>query len=107
MGRRLTKSSTNIVLTGTLAGIAEYFRIDPTLVRIIYVLLSFFTLGSPVILYIVLALIIPSAKSNSTKGYRSHSSYKKEKKKFYGQNNDLKKPRKEAEKIDDDEWSDF
>jgi phage shock protein PspC (stress-responsive transcriptional regulator) len=38
---RKHKSRTNVVLTGTLAGIAEYFGIDPTIVRVIYVFLSF------------------------------------------------------------------
>ena len=37
MQKRLQKSRTNVVLTGTLAGIAEYFGIDPTIVRVIYV----------------------------------------------------------------------
>jgi phage shock protein PspC (stress-responsive transcriptional regulator) len=61
MQKKLQKSRTNVVLTGTLAGIAEYFGIDPTIVRVIYVFLSLVLIGSPVILYILLALVIPSA----------------------------------------------
>jgi len=64
--KRLTKSSTNIVVTGTLAGIAEYFNIDPTIVRIIYALFILFGVGSPIILYIVLAIIIPAGPKTHT-----------------------------------------
>ncbi len=64
MKKKLTKSNNNIVLTGTLAGIAEYLGIDPTVVRVIYVILSLVAFGSPIILYILLALIIPSARKN-------------------------------------------
>ena len=61
MQKRLQKSRTNVVLTGTLAGIAEYFGIDPTIVRVIYVFLSFGLIGAPVVLYVLLALVIPAA----------------------------------------------
>ena len=45
MKKKLTKSNNNIVLTGTLAGIAEYLGIDPTVVRVIYVILSLVALA--------------------------------------------------------------
>ncbi len=99
--KRLTKSGSNIVLTGTLAGIAEYLNIDPTIIRVIYVIITFLGIGSPVFLYILLAIFIPSAKSGSnyrSRPYQYHSSNQK------GQQ---KKERKEAEKIDEDDWSDF
>lgn len=106
MGRKLTKSSNNIVLTGTLAGIAEYFNIDPTLVRIIYVILSMFTFGSPIILYILLALIVPTSNKQSRprspyEGYNSHP-YEESSKRYK-----TKRPRKEAQKVEEDDWSDF
>ena len=52
--------STNIKLDGVCAGIAEFFEIDPTIVRIIYAVIALFTgaLGS-VIVYIILAIIMP------------------------------------------------
>lgn len=101
MKKKLTKSNNNIVLTGTLAGIAEYLGIDPTVVRVIYVILSLVAFGSPIILYILLALIIPSARKKRT-SYGHDNQY-------YENNNyrEQNKKRKEAEKIDDDEWSDF
>ncbi|MEG1504447.1 PspC domain-containing protein [Enterococcus sp. 22-H-5-01] len=105
MQKRLQKSRSNVVLTGTLAGIAEFFGIDPTIVRVIYVFLSFGLIGAPVILYILLALLIPagSRKSDSyghNNPYYGNNNYNKFEKKSSTQ-------RKKAEKIDDDDWSDF
>ena len=59
MMKKLTKSNTDIMLAGVLGGIAEYFELDPTLVRVGYVILSFVAIGAPVLLYILLAIIIP------------------------------------------------
>lgn len=59
MEKKLTKS-TNKSLAGVCAGIAEYFNLDPTLVRIIYAALTVFSVGFPgVILYIIMMIIIP------------------------------------------------
>lgn len=101
MNKKLRKSRTNIVFTGTLAGIAEYFGIDPTIVRVIYVFLSIVSVGFPaLILYIVLAAIIPAApRGGQSYGHQNQ---------YYGANQ-KKQPKqpKQAEKIDDDDWSDF
>lgn len=58
MEKKLYKSSTNKVLTGTCGGIGEYFNIDPTLVRLIFIAIIFAG-GSGVLIYIVAALIMP------------------------------------------------
>ena len=106
MQKRLQKSRTNVVLTGTLAGIAEYFGIDPTIVRVIYVFLSFGLIGAPVVLYVLLALVIPEAPRGGRDSYGHNNPY-------YGNNdyNNYEKKasrqRKKADKIDDDDWSDF
>lgn len=48
------------MIAGVCAGIAEYFGLDATLVRVGYLLLSFFSAGFPgFILYIILVLIMP------------------------------------------------
>ena len=60
--KRLYKSTTDRKLCGVCAGIAEYFEIDPTLVRILWVVASLAG-GSGVLAYIVCALIIPDAPS--------------------------------------------
>ncbi len=59
MKKKLYRSSTDKKLCGVCAGVANYFNIDPTLVRIVYALLAIFTTGLPfVVLYIILAFIM-------------------------------------------------
>ena len=55
---RLYKSSVNCMLCGVCGGIAEYFDIDPTLVRLAWILLTFFG-GSGILAYIIAAIVIP------------------------------------------------
>lgn len=62
--KKLTRS-TNKVLGGVCGGIANYFDVDPTLVRILYVALSFFSAAFPgILLYIIMLLLMPEASSN-------------------------------------------
>lgn len=57
--KKLTRSSQK-VLGGVCGGIAEYCGVDPTVVRVCYVALSFFAAGFPgLLLYIILLLLIP------------------------------------------------
>lgn len=58
MEKRLYKSSKNKMIDGVCAGIAEYFNIDPTLVRLAAVALLFAG-GSAVIAYIVAMIVMP------------------------------------------------
>ncbi|MEG1437037.1 MAG: PspC domain-containing protein, partial [Oscillospiraceae bacterium] len=58
---KLYKSSTNKMLTGVCGGLAEYINADPTIVRILYVLISIFSAGFPgVLVYIILAALMPN-----------------------------------------------
>jgi len=59
MSKRLYKSATNKVISGVCGGIAEYFNVDPTIVRLIVVILSLGGAGSPILIYIIAAIIIP------------------------------------------------
>jgi len=58
--RRLYRSRKNRVIAGVCGGIAEYFNIDPVVVRVLAVLL-FFAGGSALLAYIVGLIIIPAA----------------------------------------------
>ena len=58
MGKKLYKSNKNKMLDGVCGGIAEYFNIDPTLVRLGWVVFCALG-GSGVLAYIVAPLIIP------------------------------------------------
>ena len=57
--KKLTRSK-NKVVAGVLGGLAEFFGIDPTLVRICFVALSIFSAGFPgLLLYIIMLLLMP------------------------------------------------
>ena len=56
--KRLYKSSANYMLCGVCGGIAEYFDIDPTLVRLAWVILTCFG-GAGIWAYIIAAIVIP------------------------------------------------
>lgn len=56
--RKLYKSQTDKKIAGVCGGVAEYFGIDSTLVRLIWVACSVL-FGSGLILYIITALIMP------------------------------------------------
>lgn len=59
MEKKLYRSATDRKICGVLGGLAEYLGMDATVLRIIYVLLSLFVLGAPIIIYLVMALIMP------------------------------------------------
>lgn len=104
MRKRLTKSSNNIVITGTLGGVGEYLNIDPTIIRIIFIAMCFS--GFPIFLYIIAAMVMPSGKGNQdTRRYNNY--YGEREQRYYGERKTNNRPRKEAEKVDEDEWSDF
>ena len=60
--KKLLRSS-NRILGGVCGGIAEYLDVDPTVIRVVYALLSFFSAAFPgIILYIILLVLIPDTK---------------------------------------------
>jgi phage shock protein PspC (stress-responsive transcriptional regulator) len=72
--RKLFKSRVNYRLCGVCGGMGEYFGIDPTLVRLIWII-SFFC-GVGFLPYIICALIIPRDPGYSAHGadmYRSEN----------------------------------
>ena len=57
-GKRLYKSRDNRMISGVCAGIAEYFNMDPTIIRLAWALFSLLG-GSGVLGYIIAAIVIP------------------------------------------------
>ena len=67
MAEKKLMRSSNKILAGVCGGLADYFEVDPTLVRVIYAVLAVFSTCFPgLILYIILLLIMPPADSNNT-----------------------------------------
>ena len=57
--KRLYKSTTNRKIWGVCGGLAEYFDVDATIIRLVLVLLTCFTAGFPgVLVYIIAAIIM-------------------------------------------------
>ena len=57
-GKRLYRSNRNKILCGVCGGIAEYAGMDPTLIRLIFVLLCF-AVGGGLLIYLIAAIIMP------------------------------------------------
>ncbi|MDD6032410.1 MAG: PspC domain-containing protein [Oscillospiraceae bacterium] len=58
MNRRLYKSAESRMISGVCGGIAEYFSLDPTLIRLGWVVFCALG-GSGILAYIIAAIIIP------------------------------------------------
>lgn len=59
MNKKLYKSNSNRMLAGVCGGIAEFFDIDATIIRVLWVIFGL-AAGSGILAYILCAFIIPS-----------------------------------------------
>ncbi|MEO8355571.1 MAG: PspC domain-containing protein [Chloroflexota bacterium] len=57
--KQLTRSTSNRMLAGVCAGLADYLGIDPTIVRLLTVLAFFTGFGGIAIVYLVMAIVVP------------------------------------------------
>jgi len=61
--KRIERSNDNKMIAGVCGGIAEYFDMDPTIVRLIYVLVSVFSVAFPgILVYLILWVVIPQKR---------------------------------------------
>ena len=57
--KTLTRSKSNRMIAGVCAGLGDYLNIDPTIVRLLFVL-GFFTFnGAMLIVYLIMAIVTP------------------------------------------------
>ncbi len=56
---KLYRSKKNKIIAGICGGIGEYFKIDPTLVRLLWLLVSVMSVGAGLVAYIIAWIIIP------------------------------------------------
>ncbi|MDR0298537.1 MAG: PspC domain-containing protein [Streptococcaceae bacterium] len=116
MRKKLTKSNSNRWIFGVIGGLGEYFGLDEStinIIRIIYAIVFFVGIGSPFLLYLILALVIPKDRDRQDIYQRSsydrpweNSSHNSSQSNKYGSN---ERKIKEAEPIKgtSDDWSDF
>ncbi|MEO5656193.1 MAG: PspC domain-containing protein [Nitrospiria bacterium] len=57
---RLVRSRRDRKLAGIGGGMASYFAMDPTIVRIIWIIAAFLSFGVVILLYLILIVVIPS-----------------------------------------------
>jgi phage shock protein C len=63
MEKRLYRSRNNRMLAGVCAGLANYFNVDPTVIRVITIILLLAFNIMALIAYFVLAIIVPLENS--------------------------------------------
>jgi len=73
--KRLAKSRKNVVISGVCGGVAEYFNIDPSIVRIVWALLAIGGFGTGLLIYIVCAVVLPTGVDEvpPTDHYSNHN----------------------------------
>lgn len=57
--KKLVLDKNNAMIAGVCAGIGDYLEIDPTVVRLLWVLFTFFSFGTGILAYIIAWVIIP------------------------------------------------
>jgi phage shock protein C len=57
--RKLFRSRDNRMIAGICGGLAEYANVDPTVVRVGFVLLAFFTGGASLLAYPIMWIVVP------------------------------------------------
>jgi phage shock protein C len=57
--KKLYRSQTDRMIAGVCSGLGQYAGLDPTIVRVIFALLVVFGVGSGLLIYLILMLIIP------------------------------------------------
>ncbi len=60
--KSLAKSQENKMVAGVCGGLGRYFNIDPSLLRMGFVVATVFGVGVPIVLYAVLAAVLPQER---------------------------------------------
>jgi phage shock protein C len=59
--KRLTRSRSDRMIAGVCGGLAEYFNVDPTLVRLVFAVGAILGAGSLLLVYIVMWIVVPES----------------------------------------------
>lgn len=108
---KLTKSRDDVIVSGVLAGLGEYFKLDPTLIRIGVAILIFFSPFPVIPLYIIGAVLIPKAPKKEDKVSRRTSSRRERnvnhERNYEETDKHDEHPSSEVDDINEEDWSDF
>lgn len=110
--KRLYKSSTNRKIMGVCGGLAEYFNIDPVIIRAVFLILAFvYEFGF--VAYIVLGLLLPydyEVERDQQSGTRKAKAYRPKTKEFRWGTYEKNEKRKDVtpdKTFNKDDWSNF
>lgn len=71
--KKLYRSKTDKKIAGVCAGLANYVNIDPTVIRILYVVISLLSTGVPgIVIYIICLFIMPEEPDTIEVEYQEH-----------------------------------
>lgn len=113
---KLTKSRDDVMVSGVLGGLGEYYRVDPTFLRIGFVVLMFATPFPLVPLYIIAALVMPEASKKEKDMKQMHKRTRRRSRDFnrrprqakdFGSYNKQEKTSSSRRDVTEDDWSDF
>ena len=57
---KLVLNKNKAKISGVCAGLGDYFGMDPTIIRIVFVICAVFGVGTPIVIYVLLALLMPN-----------------------------------------------
>ncbi|MCK4894198.1 MAG: PspC domain-containing protein [Calditrichia bacterium] len=58
---KIYRSKDNRIIAGVCGGLGEYFKVDPVIVRLVWIFASFASVGLGILVYVVLVFIFPEA----------------------------------------------
>ena len=77
--KKLCKIESEGKVSGVCAGLSRYFNIDVTVIRLLWLLAIFFGVGSPVLIYIVMAIVLPEYDPDSVDFQEYNEKFEEEK----------------------------
>ena len=58
--KKLYRSEQNRMVAGVCGGLGDHFNIDVSLIRIIWAVLTILGVGSPILIYLIMAFVVPN-----------------------------------------------
>lgn len=70
--KELKRSANKRFIMGVCGGIGEYFGVDPTIIRLLFIILAFITKGIFVLFYIIAFVLMPAGEADSENLQETH-----------------------------------
>jgi phage shock protein PspC (stress-responsive transcriptional regulator) len=68
--KRLYRSKTRRMLGGICGGLGDYLDVDPTVIRLVWVVLTIFTWGIWFLIYVIAWVLVPEEETSENGAYR-------------------------------------